>query len=224
MASNPVTRSVEQRCINKFLIKEEVKPAEILRRLSSQYGEEILSRASVCNWCSSFCEGREQVANRQHAQVQLIAVTDVNIRRVEVLILERRRIAVRDIASKVCASAGNVETMKHEHLLFKKVYARWVPNMLTFDQNAQHASVSAEYLNQFELEENAFLQRVVTCKVIWVLHFTPESKRSRMEWRHKGSPPPKKFQTQPSAGKIVASVFSGSEGDSCRFPTISCSN
>jgi hypothetical protein len=32
-----------------------------------------------------------------------------------------------------------------------------------------------------------------------------------MKWRHKGSPPPKKFKTQLSAGKIIASVFWNSE-------------
>jgi hypothetical protein len=33
-----------------------------------------------------------------------------------------------------------------------------------------------------------------------------------MEWRHKGSPPPKRLNTQLSAGKIMASVFWDSEG------------
>jgi histone-lysine N-methyltransferase SETMAR len=33
-----------------------------------------------------------------------------------------------------------------------------------------------------------------------------------MEWCHKGSPPPKKFKTQLSAGNIMASVFWDSEG------------
>jgi hypothetical protein len=42
MASDFSTPSVEQRCIIKFLLKEEVKPAEILHRLNAQYGEQTL--------------------------------------------------------------------------------------------------------------------------------------------------------------------------------------
>jgi hypothetical protein len=101
MASHPVTLSVKQHCIIGFLVKYKVKLAEFLRRLSVQYGEDTFS-----------C-----------AHMQLTAVTDVNIHHIEELILENRRIAVRDIASEVCISVGSVETIIHEHLLFKKVCA-----------------------------------------------------------------------------------------------------
>ncbi|UYV80644.1 hypothetical protein LAZ67_19001202 [Cordylochernes scorpioides] len=47
---------------------------------------------------------------------------------------------------------------------------------------------------------------------IWGNHFTPESKQQSMQWRHSGSPPPKKAKTVPSAGKVIVSVFWDSEG------------
>jgi histone-lysine N-methyltransferase SETMAR len=193
-------------------------------QVCSQYGEEILSCKSVYDWWNKFPEDREQVANRQHAHVQPTAVTDVNIRRVEELILESRRIAVPNIASKVRASAGSVETIIHEHLLFKKVCARWVPKIMTLDQKAQHDPVSAEHLNLFEPEENAFLQRVVTCNETWVHHFTPESKRSRMEWCHKGSPPPKISKHSLQLARSCQVSFGFRKGDSSRFSATSCNS
>jgi len=33
-----------------------------------------------------------------------------------------------------------------------------------------------------------------------------------MQWRHASSPPPRKFKTQPSAGKITATIFWDSKG------------
>jgi hypothetical protein len=69
--------------------------------------------------------------------VQPTAVTDVNIHHVKELILENRQTAVCVVASEVCLSVGSVETIIHEHLLFKKVCAQWVPKMLTFDQKAE---------------------------------------------------------------------------------------
>jgi len=42
---------------------------------------------------------------------------------------------------------------------------------------------------------------------IWLYHYDPETKQQSMEWRHSGSPRPKKFRVQKSAGKILASIF-----------------
>ena len=33
-----------------------------------------------------------------------------------------------------------------------------------------------------------------------------------MRWRHASSPPPRKFKTQPKAGKIIATIFWDSKG------------
>jgi hypothetical protein len=63
MALNFVTMSVKQCCTSKFLVKEKVKPAEILHGLNAQYREETLSCEYVYNWCNKFSEGCEQVAN-----------------------------------------------------------------------------------------------------------------------------------------------------------------
>ncbi|UYV84051.1 hypothetical protein LAZ67_X000979 [Cordylochernes scorpioides] len=46
----------------------------------------------------------------------------------------------------------------------------------------------------------------------WAHHFTPESKQQSMQWRHSGSPSPKKAKAVPSAGKVMVSVFWDSEG------------
>jgi [histone H3]-lysine36 N-dimethyltransferase SETMAR len=47
----------------------------------------------------------------------------------------------------------------------------------------------------------------VTVDETWVHHFDPESKVQSKEWRHSGSPPPRKFRVQASAGKVMATVF-----------------
>jgi len=41
----------------------------------------------------------------------------------------------------------------------------------------------------------------------WLYHYDPETKQESLEWRHSGSPCPKKFQVQKSAGKVLASIF-----------------
>jgi hypothetical protein len=40
-----------------------------------------------------------------------------------------------------------------------------------------------------------------------VYHFEPENKRQSTEYRHKGSPAPKKFKAAPSGGKVMLIAF-----------------
>jgi len=44
----------------------------------------------------------------------------------------------------------------------------------------------------------------------WLYHYDPETRQQLMEWNHSGSPRPKIFRVQKSAGKFLASIFLGS--------------
>jgi hypothetical protein len=66
MSEQEVPASVAQRTTIKFLSREGVKPAQILRRLTEQFKEETLSRARVFAWHKHFVEGREHVENEGH--------------------------------------------------------------------------------------------------------------------------------------------------------------
>jgi len=46
----------------------------------------------------------------------------------------------------------------------------------------------------------------------WLYHYDPETKQQSMEWRYSGSPRPKKFRVQKSAGKVLASIFWDQDG------------
>jgi hypothetical protein len=96
-----------------------VKPAEILHRLSAQYGKKTLSHANVYDWYSKFPEICKEVLNKPHAHIQPTSVCDVNVcfetGKLQYMILE-----------PTVAYVGSVETIIHGQLLFKKVCARWV--------------------------------------------------------------------------------------------------
>jgi len=49
--------------------------------------------------------------------------------------------------------------------------------------------------------------RLLTMDETWLYHYDPETKQQLMEWGHSGSPRPKKFRVQKSAGKFLASIF-----------------
>jgi hypothetical protein len=47
---------------------------------------------------------------------------------------------------------------------------------------------------------------------IWLCHCDLETKQQSVEWRHNGSPRPKKFRLQSSAGKALATIFWDQDG------------
>ena len=52
----------------------------------------------------------------------------------------------------------------------------------------------------------------MTVDETWVHYYEPENKAQSRQWVGPGSPRPKKFKTQPSAGKVMATVFWDAQG------------
>ena len=76
---------------------------------------------------------------------------------------------------------------------------------------ATRASVCSALLKCFRSKDN-FLLRLVTVDETWVHYYEPENKAQSRQWLGPGSPRPKKFKTQPSAGKMMATVFWDAKG------------
>jgi len=72
--------------------------------------------------------------------------------------------------------------------------------------------VRAANLEYFRRDPNDFLSRLVTMDETWLYHYDPETKQQSMEWRHRGSPHPKKFRVQTFAGKFLASIVWDQDG------------
>ena len=73
---------------------------------------------------------------------------------------------------------------------------------------ATRASVCSALLKRFRSKDD-FLLRLVTVDETLVHYYEPEDSR---QWVGPGSPRPKKFKTQPSAGKVMATVSWDAKG------------
>ena len=128
-------------------------------------------------------------------------------KKVRVLVYSDRRIKVEEIANALHISHGSVSTTLHDRLGMHKLTARSVPNSLSDEQMATRASVYSALLKRFRSKEDDFLSRLVTVDETWVHYYEPENKARSRQSVVPGSPRPKKFKTQPSAGKVMATVF-----------------
>ena len=76
----------------------------------------------------------------------------------------------------------------------------------------QRVESSQELLEVYNANPEDFHTRLVTGDETWLHHWDPDTKKEFMQWKHPGSPPPKKLRTQPSASKVMAMVFWDSKG------------
>ena len=138
--------------------------------------------------------------------------TPVIIDQIHELILGERRISTKSIAEQLGISRERVGTIMHEDLDMRKLYAKWVPKCQNAYQKRQRCQSSEQLLEFFRRDANDLLSWLVTMDETWLYYNDTETKQQWMEWRHSGSPRPKKFRVQKSAGRVLASIFWDQDG------------
>ena len=138
--------------------------------------------------------------------------TPMIIDQIHELILEDHRIFAKSIAEQLSIPRGRVRSIIHEDLDMQKLSVKWVPEGLNTDQKLQWCPSSEQLLEFFQCDPNDFLSRLVTMDETRLYHYDPGTKQQSMEWRHSGSPRPKKFQVQKSSGKVLALIFWDQDG------------
>ena len=132
--------------------------------------------------------------------------------KVQDLVYSDRRIKVEEAANILHISHGSVSTTLHDCLGLHKLTACWVPKSLSDEQMATRASVYSALLKRLRSKEDDFFSRLVTVDETWVHYYEPENKAQSRQSVGPGSPRPRKFKTQPSAGKLMATVFWDAQG------------
>ena len=204
------SQNIEFRAVIKFLTKEGAKAKEIHQRMADVYGDRSPKYSTVAKWSAEFKRGRDCLEDDPRPGRPADVISQEMIDRVERLELNNRRIKVAELASECGISNGSVYTIIHEHLGMSKVSARWVPRNLNMQDRQQRVESSQERLEVYNPED--FHTRLVTGDETWLHHWDPDTKKESMQRKCPGSPPPKKFRTQPSASKVMARVFWDSKG------------
>jgi len=183
---------------------------EIHTILMETLGEHAPSYANVKNWVAQFKRGNFSTCGAPCPGRHKTVTTPQIIDQIHELILEGRRISAKSRAGQLGISCERFGSIIHEDLYMRKLSAKWVPKCLKADQKRQRCQSSEQLLEFFRRDSNDFLSRFVTMGETWLCHYDPETKQPSMEWRHSGSPRPKNFRVQKSAGKVLASIFWGS--------------
>jgi hypothetical protein len=105
----------EYRAVIKYLVKKGKCAKEINEELLATYQQCSPSYATVKRWTRLFKDGRGSIKDDEHPGPSCTVVTDENIKKVEKLVLEDRRIRVRQIAGELKISKDRVGEILQNH-------------------------------------------------------------------------------------------------------------
>ena len=92
---------------------------------------------TVFRWVKAFKAGKFSVEDDTRPGRPKTSVTKASIAAVKVVVEQDARLSVKDIASCTGISEGCVQTILKKRMDLRKVCARWVPHLLTEEQETQ---------------------------------------------------------------------------------------
>jgi len=204
--------NMETRAVIKLIFLQSKAQKEMHAILTDTLGEYAPSYATVKNSVAKFKSGDFSTCDAPRpGRPKTVTIPEI-IDQIHELFLEYRRISAKSIAEQLDISRERVGSIIREDLDMRKLSAKWVPKCLNVDQKHQRCRSSEQLLEFFRRDPNDFLSRLVTTDETWLYHYDQKTKQQSMEWRHSGSPRPKNFRVQKSAGKVLASIFWDQDG------------
>ena len=194
---------ISEKAVFQYLHKKGLTPKDIHNDMVATLGKDAPSYATVKRYVVEFKHGRQSLEDDPRPGRPVTVATPEMVNKVHDIVMTDRRVTERYIASTVGISQERVHSILTEDLEMRKLLARWVPRLLTVDQKHTMRTLLLLFF-LFEEDPANFLKRCVTMDETLVHHFTLEAKQQSKQWKHPGSPPPKKAKTVPSAGKVMA--------------------
>ena len=168
-----------------------------------------MNRASVFEWHKRFKESRESVGDDERCGRSKEVNTPELIGQIKNFMDKDRHVTIETISAQFDASVRTVHTIIREELKMWKICVKVVSRVLREDQKERHCHDSREIDGQ---ADPTVLDAMVTCDESWIYCYDPENKRQSSQWKHAGSPRPKKARQSKSTHKLLMIPFFDSTG------------
>ncbi len=108
-----------QRSIIVFLVKENVKGSEIVKRLQDVFSDQALSPACVYEWIKRIKGGRDSLEDENRSGRPATSTSESLCESVRALLDENRRSTIGDVAEELGISHGSAHLVVHDKLGMK---------------------------------------------------------------------------------------------------------
>ena len=165
----------EQRFAVKFCVKLGKSATETFAMLNTAYGDVAMKRATCFRWHERFKDGRLSVEDDERSGRPSTSTDDPHIDEINTLVRANRRLTVRELAEECGISVGSCHHILTEKLKMHRVAAKFVPRLMTSDQQAHRVQVCQDLLDHSE-NDKEFLSKIITGDESWVYGYDVETK------------------------------------------------
>ena len=165
-----------------------------------------MNRASVFEWHKRFKEDRESVRNDERSGRSKEVRTPELIGQIKNFTDKDRRVPIKTISAQFDVGVGTVHTIIRKELKMRKVCAKFVPRVLREDQKERRCHESKEMVELINSDPTV-LDAPETCDESWIYCCDPETMRQSSQWKHTGSPRPKKARQSKHTHKLLMIPF-----------------
>ncbi|UYV73768.1 hypothetical protein LAZ67_11000814 [Cordylochernes scorpioides] len=160
--------------LHQVLCENRIQGAEIFGCCKQPRGNAVMSRRRVFEWYKRFKEGRKETADNERSGRPFTSTTPEKVDKVLELVLEDRRITIREVAEEARISFGSTQSIIMDILGVRRLNAVLVPKDLTFDQkNARKETASLNL--EATTDDPELLKRVITGYETWIYGFDSET-------------------------------------------------
>ena len=174
--------------------------------LQTVFGLSCMKRASVFEEHKRFKEGRESVRDDKRCERSKEDRTPEVTGQKKNFINKDRVVFIETISTQIDVSVGTVHTIICEELKMQKIWTKFVPKILREDQKERRCHDSREMIELINSDPEA-LDALVTCNESWIYCYDQETMRQSPQWKHAGSPEPKKAKQSKSTHKLLMILF-----------------
>ncbi|PNF26463.1 hypothetical protein B7P43_G15372 [Cryptotermes secundus] len=201
-----MTERLEQRYCIKFCQKLGDTQAETIRKIQQAIGDDARGGVTqLKEWFNRFKHGPMPADSEQRSGRPSTSRNADVIEKVRTLIMEDRRLAFREVADEVGISRGSANTILTEDLGMRRVAAKFVPKLLSPEQQQLRLEVAQDML-ECANRDPEFLKTVIIGDESWVYGYDPETKVQASQWKHPTSPRPKRARQVRSNVKVILTV------------------
>ena len=144
--------------------------------------------------------------------------TEKNIATVKTLIEEDARYTVQEIEELSGIHLSSVSKILHERLGLRKICMRWVPHLLTADEQKQsRVRLASQVIEKYDKCDPCHLEKIVTGIETWIYHFQPDSKAENKVWVSSEGDRPVIARLCKTSNRMLYVIFFDSKGPVLQF-------
>ena len=135
-------------------------------------------------WHKRFKNGQLSVKDDEHSGHPSTSIDDTHTDEINTLVRANRHLTVRELAEECGISVGSCHDILTEELKMHGVAAKFVPRLMTSDQQAHCVQVCQDLLDHSE-NDIEFLSKIITRDESWVYGYDVETKVQSSQWMSK---------------------------------------